>query len=290
MNNAAGRPPPYGFMRRVTNQSLRSVVLPLALLGAIWSISCSVSLFQEQGTDKSHNQKKLATFAIVLGSLYTVVAAMLIFGVVAAATKRLALIRIFSFLSVVVTVIVISTGFLRTIIHFMLKNDLISECTSIATGQEGVVLWGVWSSNPGETLTQPEAAQFCQKAWSHDSFAEIFWLICEIVFMPLLTWVAFAYAHQESALAARGVPSRLPANYTPAYGAGTGYAAGSESTVTLPEVRYDQSYAPPPGSPPPFDKTLPMYGGDEMDKKDTDSMKTAVAEDPFADFEGYPRR
>lgn len=109
--------------------------------------------------------------------------------------------------------------------------------------------------------------------------------------MPLLTFVAFAYAQKESALAARGVPSRLPANYTPAYGAGAGHEAGIDSTVTLPEVRYDQSYAPPPGSPPPFDKSLPAYGGEETDKKDFDSMKTAVDdEDPFADFEEHPRR
>ena len=35
--------------------------------------------------------------------------------------RRLALIRLFSFLAVAVTVIVISSGLLRTIIHFMLK-------------------------------------------------------------------------------------------------------------------------------------------------------------------------
>lgn len=107
--------------------------------------------------------------------------------------------------------------------------------------------------------------------------------------MPLLAFVAFAYAQQESALAVRGVPSRLPATYTPAYGAGAGHEAGFESTA-LPEVRYDQPYAPPPGSPPPFDKGLPAYGGGETDKKDFDSMKTAVDEDPFADFEEHPRR
>ena len=38
-----------------------------------------------------------------------------------AVQKRLALIRIFSLLSVAVTVIVIATGLLRTIVHFMLK-------------------------------------------------------------------------------------------------------------------------------------------------------------------------
>ena len=107
--------------------------------------------------------------------------------------------------------------------------------------------------------------------------------------MPLLTFVAFTYAKQQSAVASRGVPSRLPTNYNPAYGAGSGYAAGTESTVTLPEVRYDQSYSPPPGSPPPFDKSLPAYGGGEGYKKDVDSMKTAVEDDPFADFENHPR-
>ena len=109
--------------------------------------------------------------------------------------------------------------------------------------------------------------------------------------MPLLAFIAFAYAHQESALASRGVPSRLPTSYTPAYGAGAGREAGIESTANLPEMRYDQPYAPPPGSPPPFDKDLPAYGGGETDKKDFDSMKTAVEdEDPFSDFEEHPRR
>ena len=51
-------------------------------------------------------------------------------------------------------------------------------------------------------------------------------------------------------------------------------------------MRFDQSaYAPLPGSPPPFDKSLPAYGNDEADKNDVGSMKTAVAIDLFADFE-----
>ena len=90
--------------------------------------------------------------------------------------KRLALIRIFSFLSVPIAVIVVSTGFLRTIIHFMLKvcichrrgsfgliivvkNDLISECTALATGRGHVAIWGVWSSSPGDNLSPGEAAR-----------------------------------------------------------------------------------------------------------------------------------
>jgi hypothetical protein len=55
-------------------------------------------------------------------------------------------------------------------------------------------------------------------------------------------------------------------------------------------VTYNQPrYAPPPDSPPPFDKSLPAYGGGEMDKKDTESMRTVVEDDPFADYDDLPR-
>lgn len=103
----------------------------------------------------------------------------------------------------------------------------------------------------------------------------------------MFAFVAFAYAQQESANASGRVRAAPPSNYTPAYTA----AAGGESTIALPEMAYDHpSYAPPPGSPPPFDKGLPGYGGGDMGKKDTDSMMTAVAEDPFSDdIDEYPR-
>ncbi|SRR6266702_1154654 len=107
--------------------------------------------------------------------------------------------------------------------------------------------------------------------------------------MSLFAVIAFSYAQQESALVSGAKRDRLPTTYAPAYGAGPGYAAGDESTFNLPEVDYNQPYAAPPGPPPPFDRSLPAYGGDEHDKKDLDPVKT-VDDDPFADFEDHPRR
>ena len=69
------------------------------------------------------------------------------------------------------------------------------------------------------------------------------------------------------------------------YPAGAGYPSGDESNMNLPDLAYNQSYAPPPGSPPPFDKSLPAYGGHDGDK-----VTTKTAEDPFADYEEPPRR
>ncbi|KAH9167036.1 hypothetical protein EDB89DRAFT_164542 [Lactarius sanguifluus] len=288
MSDAADHPAPYAYVNRVTKQSLRSSVLPFTTLGGIWALVSAISLFQELRTDRAQHEKRLATFAIALGSLYAGTCAIFIFGIVAAATRRLALIRIFSFLAILATVIVIAAGLLRTIVHFMLKNDLISECTELAQGEDVVFRWGIWSADPKDNLTRDEAAKFCKKAWNHDSFSEIAWLICEIALMSLFSVIAFSYAQQESALVSGARRERLPASYAPAYGAGPGYAAGDESNLNLPEVDYNQSYAPPLGPPPPFDRSLPAYGGDENDKKDLDPVKTA--DDPFADFEDHPRR
>jgi hypothetical protein len=107
-----------------------------------------------------------------------------------------------------------------------------------------------------------------------------------LVLLPMFTIVVFSYARNESKLKSGGTRARIPTSYTPA---GTGYAACDESTVTLPEVYYEFNY-PPPGSPPPFDKGLPAYtGSSEEDKKDAESLRTVVGEDPFTDFEGHPR-
>ena len=106
--------------------------------------------------------------------------------------------------------------------------------------------------------------------------------------MTLFAVIAVSYSQQETAIASGGSRERLPATYTPAYPAGPAYAAGGESTTTLPDLDYNKPYAPPSGPPPAFDRSLPAYGGDGYDRKDLDMVKTA--EDPFSDFEDQPRR
>jgi len=256
-------------------------------MGAIWALVYSISLFRELHLDKEQHEKKLVTFSIVLGSLYAAVLAILIFGMVAAITTRLILVRIFSFLALAATIIVIAAGFMRTILHFMLKDSLISECTALATGKDVIFVWGVWTSNPGQDLTTAEAATYCKRAWSNDSASEIIWLIAEIIFLPVFTVVVFTYASHEAALAAGGARTRIPTAYKPAYPAGS---RDAESTLTLNELPYESRYAPPPGAPPPFDRTLPSYTSGDEDKKDTESMVTVAVEDPFADFEDDSRR
>ena len=101
--------------------------------------------------------------------------------------------------------------------------------------------------------------------------------------MTLFAVLSFSYAQQETAIAEGAKRERLPPSYNPAYTAGPGYAAG-DSNVNLPDLAYNQSYAPPSGPPPPFDRSLPAYGGGEVDK-----TMAKDSEDPFADYEDHTR-
>jgi hypothetical protein len=103
-----------------------------------------------------------------------------------------------------------------------------------------------------------------------------------IVFLPLFAFGAYGYARQQT-MAAQGRASSIPTTYTPAY------VAGAESSIDLHGASYDQPPYAPPDSLPPFDKSLPGYGDGEMGKKDNESMRTAVEDDPFTDYDVHGR-
>ncbi|KAI0041256.1 hypothetical protein FA95DRAFT_713098 [Auriscalpium vulgare] len=288
-------PPAYGLVTSVYRSSLRPIILPLALFTGIWSLVWAIGLFKEIGTDNSQHEKKLATFAIALGAMYSAVAVIEFFGTAAAGFQRYALIRIYSFLSVAAAILVIGAGLLRVIVHFMLKNDLITECTQLATNQTVDFRWGIWGPHIDHTLTASEAASWCKDAWNHDSLSEIVSLIVTIVFAALITLLAFSYAHQTSGDTA---PTRLagpaPAAYHPPY-------EGTSSSI--PDLSYNAPYAPPAGPPPGFREMddddgdigkPPGYGAGAgvavQDKKVYDvDVESGKGDDPFADFESAPR-
>ncbi len=200
----------------------------------------------------------------------------------------------------------------------IVQNDLINECTDIAQGTDVAFRWGIWTTDHGDNLTPQEAntrsssfddvmvnslthfisqsvrklgATTLSQRYSGSLLRSVrsfspnlhLWAANRFfaVLMALFSVIAFSYAQQESALVSGAKRDRLPETYAPAYASGS----GADSTANLPEVEY---YAPPPGYPPPFDKSLPAYSNDDAYKKDLDPVKNA--EDPFADFEDHPPR
>ncbi|KAF9806045.1 hypothetical protein IEO21_08816 [Rhodonia placenta] len=105
--------------------------------------------------------------------------------------------RLYALLTVVSALAIVGAGLIRVIVHFMLKNELIDECTKIAKGDTVIEQFGFWGPTFETKLNQSEANTCethpvlasavrlrphadCHNTWSHDSFVEIISFIIEI--------------------------------------------------------------------------------------------------------------
>ncbi|KAI5994530.1 hypothetical protein EDC04DRAFT_1235237 [Pisolithus marmoratus] len=271
-----GAPPAYSYVTRVYKRSLRPIVLAMAVVAALWSLAFAVAGYRELATDENDNFHKLAPLAVVQGVLYTVVLLFQGFGIMAAATQRTRLIRIFTYLSALTTLFAVGVSFMRVITHFTFKSDLIAECEILAQNGSTDSMFGFWGSDPGSNLDATDAASYCNDMWSRDSWAEILLLIALIVIGLGFTSTAFAYYRQVIDPTSPVNSSRAPANQVrmnefPAYN----------------NAPYDAPAYAPPAGPPPFDGSgkPPQYDyggytsfGDDKGK-DEDSKN-----DPFSDY------
>ncbi|KAI0357012.1 hypothetical protein OH77DRAFT_1423297 [Trametes cingulata] len=278
------------MVNRVYRSSLRPVVIVIGSLVAIWSLICAIPSFQDISEDQSHGQPKFVTFDIVLGTIYAAACAIEVFGVIAATTQRLPLVRIYAILSLVGSLAVVAAGFLRVVIHFVYKNGLIDECEKIAQGEGIEIRFGIWFHHFKEKLSQADAQSFCNSAWNRDSLNEIIFLIFEIVFSIFFTVIAFAYYQQVLDPTSAANVSRTPAPAATGYP--DHYNRPYDADPYAPSYApYDAAgaqprYAPPPG-PPPADMGygVGMGAPKEREMKDDDSEVTKF-DDPFADFDG----
>jgi hypothetical protein len=296
-----GRPGQYGYVTRVYKSSLRPVVLFISGLAGLWAFLSGISSFNLFGESQSKNIPHLRTIALILGILYMVAVAIEVFGIAAAVKQRAAMVRLYSFLSILSSILILGGSLVQTIVHFKMKNDLINQCASDSTGQTVYFSWGVWGSSRSTTLDAQEARDWCQNEWDHDSWSDILSFIVELVLAVLFVSIAFAYYKQV-------IDPTSPVNAT---------RAPSNQVRLQPFGRFNggQSYPPPPGPPPnqddydqgfapPYDgNKLPGYGSDRdakyegdpdakyhRDGKYSGPDKDDDKVDPFSDFDGPSRK
>ncbi|KAF7798150.1 hypothetical protein EIP86_009366 [Pleurotus ostreatoroseus] len=272
------------------------------LITAGWTLVWGIGAFQDTNVDKDEKETKFATLDIVLGILYMVTCAIALFGVIAATMDKLLWVRIYAILSFVGGLCVVGAGFIRTVTHFVFKNDLITECEHIVTGDQLTFRFGIWGPVVHETLDAADAADFCKSGWSHDSFTEVVSLLVVLVLMLLFCGIAWTYYRQllDPASARDRAPSaqfRPPSN--PNANASSDDATAFPEHYAPPYLGYDApapTYAPPAGPPPGFlsggAKGMaeppvydPIDGAQKgyLDARSHDGKDDG--EDPFADFE-----
>ncbi|KAI0943664.1 hypothetical protein AcW1_002769 [Taiwanofungus camphoratus] len=285
----SSRPPPKrgsSMVARVYRSSLRPVVVVVGLISAVWSLIWAIGNFKTISVDKDHGFPKLGTFAIVLGIIYIVTCAIEAFGVTAASLQNLGMIKFYALLSVVSSFAVVGAALMRVIIHFVLKNDLITECEQVVQGDVVVYEYGIWGPTFEDRLNATQAASYCKDAWKHDSFVEIISLIIELLISVFFSAIAFAYYNQMLDPTSAANVSRAPVTQPrdDAY----------PSHYNPPYLAYDApEYAPPDGPPPSLYEPVkdldyssskpPTYSEDDLG---TYGQEKDDKSDPFADFDG----
>jgi len=271
-------PPAYRYvMRFYGRRNLRPVVIAMSIITAIWALAWTVSSFKQLKLDNSDDLPKLAPLAIAQGVMFGVGCLFQTYGIIAAKMQRFTMIKIFAFLCAMSTLLIIGTGLMRVITHFVFKSDLLTECTAIAqTGSIGPV-FGIWGSNPTNRLDLTQAAEFCNSEWSRDSFAEIVALVLEILLGLFFTSIAFAYYRQAHDPTSPANSSRLPFNHAPRDTYPTHYNPPYDVTAYVPVYLPPQGPPPADGKPPEYKRASYMSFGEDKDAKE---------DDPFSDYDG----
>ncbi|EJD51822.1 hypothetical protein AURDEDRAFT_111420 [Auricularia subglabra TFB-10046 SS5] len=278
-----GNPPTYAFVTRVYKRSLRPVVIISAVTGAVWTLLWWVSNFQDINTDKANSLPMFVPFDIALGALFMGAFTIEVFGVFAATTQRLPLVRIYSFLTLIAAALVFGAQVISIVLDFKYKNTLLRMCTEANTNRTITYTRGWWGL-VRKTLTAEEARNFCNSVLNRNIFADFAWLIVSTILSLLFASIVFAYYRQlldPASMAYPRAPSDqirmqafqgypAPAGPPP----GRGYAAedyvppydphklpgydaqGRQSPLEKQwgaeaAAAQQQSYAPPPGPPPP---------------------------------------
>jgi len=277
----SGQPPRYVFARYF-RANLRPVIIGIGIAATIYALLWGGSSFSNISSDKSQNLSQLVPFDIALGTIYLVVALIELYGIWSAIRQSLPLVRIYAILSLLAAAMVFGAEIVRLVVHFKFKNDMITQCIQAAQTGDGERNndFGLFGNHRAHDLSSDEATDFCNDAWSHNTFSDIAWLILSLICSLVFSSLAFSYYRQLLDPASGGARIRPQDNGVPlntfrsygqygeyAQGAGLAYEGGSR-------------FAPPPipeYAPPYEPSKLPGYQGYaesiEPDKKATDEEK-----------------
>ncbi|PPQ68087.1 hypothetical protein CVT25_014250 [Psilocybe cyanescens] len=229
-------PPSYAFVTRVYRRNLRPVVV-------------------------AYNANKVGTFSIIIGALYLGVFGIEAFGIFAAASQKIPFVRMYAYLSALVTLIVMVASLIQVVIHFTLKSEIINTCTNFNEG-DTVFYGSIFGPVRSDTLSKEDAQDWCNRSWNRGSWSNILSFLLTSVIAGFFTVVVFSYLRQVLDPSHPGNVLREPAShrmgnfpshYNPPYNPGGG-APG-----------YYPAYPAPAGPPPNHnnsDAFVPPYEND----------------------------
>lgn len=179
---------------------LRLVVLGMAVFSSLWCLFFASAGIGELIDNKNgapqmrlpslvptsprqpDNFPQLTSLAIAQTVMYTIALLFQVFGIAVVATQRAKYIELYTYLFPLAVVLATTVGFLRMLIHFTFKNDLIAECEVIVQGDGSDFPFGFWGLHlPSHLNATDSAASYCNNLWNSNSWTEI--VITIVVFL-----------------------------------------------------------------------------------------------------------
>jgi hypothetical protein len=172
------------------------------------------------------------------------------FGIFAAASRRLAAVRIYAYFSVLATLLIAAIYIIQTFIHYHFKNDIINLCTNANSGDR-IFFTGFFGPIDGGIVTPLEAQLWCSQEYDRDSVSYIVALLVVTAVAALFALFVFAYLRQlrDPTSAANFSRVRVPLNNF-----------NNDRAYNSDQAYNQQPYYqyPPPNGPPP-DSFVPPY-------------------------------
>ncbi|KIL66645.1 hypothetical protein M378DRAFT_23296 [Amanita muscaria Koide BX008] len=158
------------FLQQLYKVNWRKVVIAVALLNAIRFFLSYSTAFQDAIVDHVDHHYGLAQMSLIICLLYLIVAVVETFGVVCIFTRRLALVRIYTYLAFASAFFVAVAGVISAVIFFGFSNEIIGECASLATKGK-LHLRSTFQGQPWpiKQLGAKKAYKLCVAAWAHES-------------------------------------------------------------------------------------------------------------------------
>jgi len=224
-----------------------------------------------------------------MGILYTVAAVIQIYGLVTVSMRKINLMRIYAFGSILSALCILAGSLTQVIVHYIKKETLLDVCADNNTGDTIFYNWGIWGPTTSTTLDAADAARWCEQAWNRGAWSNIISFLIEICLAAFFLFIIFGYYKQ---LLDPSSPANIvrPQNQYPlgAYSQQP-YAGGYNPNFLPPQ-------GPPPGAygqgfdqpfVPPYDSAkLPAYDGTGLkygDAKDGGGLLKHGDDDPFGD-------
>jgi len=198
--------------------------------------------------------------------------------------RRLHLVRIYAYGSILTALCVLAGSLAQIIIHFTQKNALLAVCTNDNTGDTVFYSWGIWGPTTSTTLDQADAAQWCNDAWNRGSWRNIITFLIQLCVAAFFLLVIFGYYKQLQNPSSVAYAFRSRDRY-PLGGYPQQQYVGFPPPQGPPPAAYGQGFDQP--FVPPYDSAkLPAYDGPGTnfgDAKGGDGLSKNGDDDPFGD-------